>query len=144
MPIRPDLMVYSRNNEPSVVVEIKNKKGASSEWARHFRRNLLLHGGFPQAPYFLLVTPDQLYLWKDAISNPDAPPTEASSTRETLQFFLDALPSDHVDELSLELVTQAWLSSLTELQDLPSERWVIDSGLYDSIRGGHVTLEPAA
>lgn len=149
MPIRPDLMVYTKDNEPSVVVEVKNKRGASSDWASQFRRNLLMHGGFPPAPFFLLVTPDQLYLWKDAVADPEARPTEAPSTRTAFQPFLDLLPSDELDELSLELVTQAWLSSLAELTDLPDEfsaqnRWLIDSGLYESVRGGHIELEPAA
>lgn len=149
MPIRPDLMVYSRENEPSVIVEVKNKRDASSDWARQFRRNLLMHGGFPKAPFFLLVTPDHLYLWKDAASDPEAHPTEAPSTRTAFKPFLEFLSSERLDELSLELVTQTWLSTLAGLSHLPDEvearnRWLVDSGFYDCVRGGHVEFEPAA
>jgi hypothetical protein len=149
MPIRPDLVIYSRDNEPSLIVEVKNKRAVSESWARDFRRNLLAHGGFPRAPYFLLVTPDQLYLWSPGSDGLDAPPDASASTRDTLKVFLDALPSERMDEVSLEMVTHAWLSSLAgpslARDDVRRQHeWLVDSGLFDSIEGGHVELEPAA
>lgn len=149
MPIRPDLVVYSRHNEPSLIVEVKNKKDVSEGWARDFRRNLLAHGGFPRAPYFLLVTPEQLYLWSQGPDGLDAPPDAHASTRDTLKVFLDALPSERLDEVSLEMVTHAWLSSLAGPSLVRDDvgrqhQWLVDSGLFDSIEGGHVELEPAA
>lgn len=149
MPITPDLVVYSRKNEPSLVVEVKNKKNASSDWARQFRRNLLLHGGFPSALFFLLVTPDRLFLWREQGRNQDVEPSAEVPTSETFKLFLEVLPSDRLDEVSLELITQAWLSSLADLS-LRSEEiaaqhgWIEESGLLEAIRGGHVELDPAA
>lgn len=147
MPISPDLVVYSRNNEPCLLVEVKAKEGASEEWARQVRRNLLLHGGFPRAPYFMLVTSERLYLWSDEPGNPEASPTLAVSTTETLKPLLDRWSSEKVDELSLELVTQAWLSTIAHASVSSEEiakhhRWMIDTGLFESIKGGHVELEP--
>lgn len=149
MPIGPDLIVFSKDNEPSLLVEVKNKKGASKGWAREFRNNLLRHGGFPRAPYFLLVTPDKLFLWGEDSVSPDAFPTAEVSTRDTLKVLLDRLPSEELDQLSLELVTHAWLSTIADATGLRDEiaeyhGWVIDTGLFDSIEGGHVELEPVA
>ena len=63
---RADLALYNRDGQLIAVVEVKNKLGTSAIWAAQLRRNILAHGGFQNAPYFLLMTPDRIYLWKDA------------------------------------------------------------------------------
>ncbi|MEQ9481150.1 hypothetical protein [Coleofasciculus sp. F4-SAH-05] len=35
----------------------------SPDWAAQFRRNILAHGTFYKAPYFLMVFLDRFYLW---------------------------------------------------------------------------------
>lgn len=149
MPIKPDLIAYSRLDQPCLVVEVKNTKHASENWATQFRRNLMAHGGFPVAPYFMLVTPQVLYLWRDSFGKWDEPPAAAVSTREALGMFLEALPHGRLDELALELITHAWLSSVASSagpHDEPGQHdaWLQQTGLLDALKGGHVELEPAA
>jgi hypothetical protein len=57
-----DLSVDNRDGQLALVVEVKRKTNASPEWAAKLRRNILAHGTFPKAPYFLMVFPDKFYL----------------------------------------------------------------------------------
>ena len=61
-----DLALYNRNGQLTAIAEVKNKPGTSREWATQLRRNILAHSGHSKADFFLLVTPDRLYLWKNA------------------------------------------------------------------------------
>ncbi|MCE2447488.1 MAG: hypothetical protein J4F35_03590 [Candidatus Latescibacteria bacterium] len=62
---RVDIAVYSPDRKLQLVVEIKNKLGASTEWVTRMRHNLLTHSFIPHVPYFLLVLPDFFHLWRD-------------------------------------------------------------------------------
>ena len=74
--LRADLAIFDRSGQIAAVAEIKRQLGTSCDWAAQVRRNLLAHGIRRLAGYFLLITPDRLYLWKDAGTNPDkVPPT---------------------------------------------------------------------
>ena len=67
-----DLVLYNRDGKLIAVAEVKTKFGTSREWAAQLRRNVLAHGGYRNADFFLLVTPDKLYVWKDAGVEPTA------------------------------------------------------------------------
>ena len=58
--------MYDRSGEKVAVVEIKNRRGTSRQWATEFRRNLADYGLLRGAEFFLLATPDRLYLWRGA------------------------------------------------------------------------------
>src|SRR6516164_7075471 len=64
MSTRWDLTAYNRDSQLVLVVEVKSKLDATPKWAAQLRRNILAHGTFPNAPYFLMVFPDRFYLWK--------------------------------------------------------------------------------
>ena len=57
-----DLTLYDRDGRLIAVAEVKNKQGTSREWAAKLRRNILAHGRHYNADFFLLVTPDRLYI----------------------------------------------------------------------------------
>jgi hypothetical protein len=65
-----DLSLYDRDGRLIAIAEVKNKRGTSPEWAAKFRRNLLVHSRYAQADFFLLATPDRLYVWKNAGATP--------------------------------------------------------------------------
>ena len=66
-----DITVYDTNNNLQLVVEVKNQPDVSAHWATQMRRNLLKHEFTPNAPYFLLVLPENFYLWKKLFRLPD-------------------------------------------------------------------------
>ena len=77
-----DLALYDRSGRLAAVAEVKSRFGTSREWAAQTRRNILAHGAPSDADFFLLVTPDRLYLWKDAGTDPiGVPPTFEADTQ---------------------------------------------------------------
>lgn len=144
-----DVAVYSRDGNLQLVVEIKNRPGASAEWVAHMRRNLLVHAVIPPSPYFLLALPDFFYLWTDALSVHElAPPAYQIKAAEVLAPYLDQTTQslDDLSEYGLELLVTSWLADVIEAElrrDMvgPHLQWLFDSGLYEAIAHGSVTIE---
>lgn len=149
---RADLVLYDRNGQLIAVVEVKTKFGTSREWATGLRRNFLAHGGFRDADFFLLVTPDKLYVWKDAGIEPIAvPPTYMIDTRPILKPYFEAahVDPDLINGRAFELLVGAWLGDLIYSWKEPEklsdgEGWLVESGLLDAIKNGRVEYEAAA
>ncbi|MCP4111107.1 MAG: type I restriction enzyme HsdR N-terminal domain-containing protein, partial [Desulfobacteraceae bacterium] len=59
-----DLAVFDKNNNPIIVVDIKNKTGTSEDWAANIYDKLVSYNLIPKAPFFLIILPDKAYLWK--------------------------------------------------------------------------------
>jgi hypothetical protein len=147
-----DLLVDNRNGQLALVVEVKRKSNASPEWAAKFRRNILAHGTFPKAPYFLMVFPDKFYLWTNVEAHPDqSEPTYTIDARPILEPYFEraGVTANEIGEQSLELIVSSWLGEIIHSDKLPghmdaSERWLIESGLYAALAGGRFEQEAAA
>jgi hypothetical protein len=142
---RPDFLVLSPDDRVQLVVEVKNLRGISPEWAADYRRNLLAHSILPDADFFLLAFSESLFLWDNARGDAEALPHYQAPTRETL----GPLLVDVGGEEGLEAAVSAWLYALTSpsLGEGEAKRrygWLVDSGLYSRIRGGHVKYSAAA
>lgn len=151
MTTRWDVAVYDRHDQLVLVGEVKNKLAATPEWAGQFRRNILAHGIYPNAPFFLFAFPDTFYLWTAsylhlAYTDPD--------------FIVDARPllypyfeqagvqPDQISGSRLELVVAAWLGEIIHADKSPdafaaAEQWLVDSGLHAAIVGGRFAHEVA-
>lgn len=147
-----DLSVDNRNGQLALVVEIKRKTNVSPEWAAKLRRNMLAHGTFPKAPYFLMVFPDKFYLWSDAEAYQDqSEPTYTIDAAPILQpyFARAGVTAEQISGESLELIVSSWLGEIMHLTQLPeniddSQPWLIESGLYAALAGGRLEHEAAA
>lgn len=146
--MKPDIIVYSKDEKVQLVIEVKNKSGATSEWAANTRRNLLVHAVVQPSPFFLLVSPDRLYLWKNATSMEAAPPDYEAKTGEVLSRYTE--PSNlnlaDISEYSLEMLVISWLNDLTRPESTREVNgtkfdWVYESGLYEAIKDGSVMTE---
>ena len=144
-----DIAVYDPDGQLQLVVEIKNRPGASAEWATRLRHNLLVHSFIPRAPYFLLALPDFFYLWTDALSasNLAKPDYEIEAT-EILAPYLNQLPwtLNDLSKYGFEMIVTSWLERIvyTDLQIDevgPNLQWLFDSGLYEAILHGSVAIE---
>ena len=145
---RVDIAVYSPDRKLQLIVEIKNKLGASAEWVTRMRHNLLTHSFIPHGPYFLLVLPDFFYLWTDTMPvNNLAEPDYKIEATEVLAPYLKSNQSlNDISRYGLELLIMSWLEDIvrTELQrDTvdPSLQWLFDSGLYEAVTRGSVAIE---
>ncbi len=144
-----DIVVYDQAKNIQLIVEVKNKLGASAEWAAQMRRNLLTHAVVPNAPYFLLALPDTSYLWANSNTQlGEVLPNYELKTKEILSPYINEakLSLDSLNEYSFALLIVSWLqevvnSQLPEKKNGYSLQWLLDSGLYEAIKGGSVATE---
>lgn len=149
---RWDLSVDNRNGQRALVVEVKRKTNVSPEWAAKLRRNILAHGTFPKAPYFLMVFLDKFYLWSNAEAYQDqSEPTYNIDASPILQPYFEraGVTADQISGASLELIVASWLGEIIHSNQLPenidaSQQWLIESGLYAALVGGKLEHEAVA
>lgn len=151
MSVCPDIVLYDKYGQLTAVAEVKNKAGTSSDWAAGLRHNILAHGDMEPVRFFLLVTPDKLYLWRNAR------PGQADVLPE---FELDAQPifepyfkragvsRDDASSNALELVVASWLSDVIRAADHPDallegQDWLTGTGLLDALKNGRIEYEVA-
>jgi hypothetical protein len=147
-----DLTVVSRDGQLALVVEVKRKIGASSGWATQLLYNIFAHGTFPIAPYFLMVFPDQFYLWTDAdIQSAQKQPSYTIDARPILQPYFERarVSANQISGSSLELIVSHWLGEIIYSEKPPkalddSQHWLIDSGLYAALSGGQLKFQAVA
>ena len=149
MPFRADLALYDGSGRLTAVAEVKNRMGTSPTWAAQTRRNILAHGGHRESEFFLLVTPDRLYVWKDSGITPVEilPTYEADAKRIFAPYFKSASIDPHeVSGQAFELVVASWLSDLTRASDrlddpAPEQDWLDSSGFRAAVQAGHIEYE---
>ena len=141
-----DLAAYNQLGRPVLIAEVKSLRQTSGQWAARFRKNLLAHGTLPDAPFFLIATPEHMYFWRQ--ENPAA-------TEEAPQFTLDATGQlkpyferfhqtpEKAGGQTLELIVFSWLLDLAQsgqarADDDPSLQWLSESGLLEALRGAHI------
>lgn len=157
-----DVSVVDREGRPVLVAEAKSRFDTSGSWAAGTFRNLYAHGSIPEVPYFLLATPDRFYLWRDpgkkaiaafvdgertALGEPQVPPDYSVPAWEIIRPYLghpsgrDPEPGE-VSSYSMNMALGAFLADVLNARALTEEssprewQWLLDSGLYDAMRGG--------
>src|SRR5262249_12562414 len=131
-------------NNPVFAIEVKIKRGTNAEWAAYAHQTMLTYGQISDAQYFLLALPDRFYLWTDQPQNNLEPPTYVIDPLAFLAPYFEkaGVTPENITEMGFRLLILLWLNELIRV-DEPSkmaERWLIDSGLLDTLRQGHITL----
>lgn len=148
-----DLTLFDAHGQIAALVEVKKKVGTTPEWAAEFRRNILAHGGFPRAEFFLIVTPDHIYLWRGAGVEPVVvPPTAVLPAESALAPYLERMRAgiDVMSGSGFAGVVGIWLEDLAwaETRSLPGDpatlRALRDTGLPEAVSGGRVEYDEAA
>ena len=147
-----DLAIYNRNYRLAVVADVRNKLGTSPEWAAGTRRNMIAHGRPCGADFFIIVTPDRLYLWKDAGAEPvEIPPTYIADARPEFAPYFESAGIDPrtVSGYAFELLVSSWLGDIIRSESLEDESadgrsWLVESGLHAAVRGGRIEHETTA
>ena len=152
MALCADLALYDQSGRLTAIAEVKNRFGTSAAWAARTRRNILAHGGEWKSDFFLLITPDRLYAWKDAGIEPveRLPTYEAESGPTFAPYFRNAgLNPRNVSGEAFELLVAAWLSDLTRSSNILKDRecrqdWLDESGFRAAVRDGGIEYETLA
>ena len=144
---RADVAVFDKSGNLQLVVEAKYIKPNEDTLNRavQIRRNLLVHSGIPDSPFFLIVFPAHFYLWKKGI--PDTYDRQADYSVGT-ESFLNSFPDKWRDSFEsqsgfeFERLVSEWIKDLSSSNDashIPD--WAQASGLYDAIKNGSVVTE---
>ncbi|MDE0447027.1 MAG: hypothetical protein OXH96_10175 [Spirochaetaceae bacterium] len=149
MNTRADLALYNSRGRLTAIVEAKSKMNTSSEWATMTRRNIVARWNIDGIDFFLLVTPDRLYMWKDAgTRHSPVPPThKADTTAEFAPYFKGAgVSPKRITGHAFELVVGAWLGDVMRSARRADEntdtlRTLVESGLDTAVRDGRIEYE---
>ena len=141
-----DFSVHDQNDQLVLAVEVKGTLNTSPEWAAKLRRNIFAHGTFPEAPFFLMVFPDKLYLWTNTpIQKDPVLPNYIIDASPIFQPYFDraGITPTKISGRNLELIVSSWLGeiiygeSATTIMD-ESQQWLINSGLCEALHGGKI------
>jgi hypothetical protein len=139
-----DIAVFSKNRRPILIVDVKGGNACSTvEFATGVRSGLLKHRLLPDAPFFMLATSTQIFLWRGD-ADPDAHANYSGTTEPILDVYtLRRTNRDRaaIRSGSLEIVMFFWLSDvadgvLTLSPDSEVQRMLLESGVYEQIQGG--------
>lgn len=142
---RPDLVIENADGDPIAVVEVKAMKNLSRDEAIAIRRNMLLRGLPPHVPYFLLLSQDVGFLWKESrYNNSNEPRMYEFPMDRVLNRYLDKKAQEQLYGSVLELVMLQWLNNLSTKPQVPTEepeRTLALAGFNDSIKGAMILTE---
>ena len=154
MPVRNvpiDIIAYGSDASVVLLAEASGVCGSSEDWAAQYRRNMLEHRVLPPSRYFLIATPEKLYLWKQEGSfAPDDPPHFTIDAREALGPYFERSGLDPARAYRgvFEFLIFSWLADLINSLDRhahldPSLRPLSESGLLSALGRAELDLTSA-
>lgn len=145
--IGTDHIVYNKNHQLTLTVEIKKLAGMSEKWAAEYRHNIMSQGTYPIAPYFLLATSDKFFLWNAKDNNRlklTKPTCVVNSTTYLKPYFKDfGTTYNKTSGYILEMVVARWLKTLiykTYTNKLSLPKCIKELGLDEAIYEGNYYL----
>jgi len=143
---RPDILVRDPDGFPIAIVEIKNRQNLSRDVATELRRSMIAHGLPARVPYFLLLSQDVGYLWKDVKQTDlDAPPTFEFPMDKVVTRYLKEDSKQRLYGSILELLVFQWLNDLATNSGNESEepeKTLALSGFSQSVKDSTILTEP--
>ncbi len=141
-----DFVGYNKRGEIVLLAEAKSRMGTTDSWASQLRRNILAHGELPQARFFLIATPDRIYIWKhEGPDDAGKPPSAVVDSQIALASYFENLdwPVSQIGPEGFELLVLSWLTDLARSSSSaaagdPALRWLAESGFLDAIQGARI------
>lgn len=109
---------------------------------------MLAHGILPWAKYFLIATPERMYLWKQEHDDPaEAPPEFTIDAEKVFQPYFQKLHQEplNIGPEAFELVVLTWLTDVARsgepnLDQGPASVWL--SELSGSLQQARIEMNP--
>lgn len=143
-----DFVAYDREGKVVLLAEVKSRRGTSESWAARLRRNMLAHGVLPWAKYFLIATPERMYLWKqDRPNSAEVPPEFTIDAGKLFQPYFQRLQQEpsKIGPEAFELLVLTWLTDITRsdehnLKRDTSSTWLPE--LVGSLQQARIEMNP--
>lgn len=129
-----DFVAYDREGRVLLLAEAKSRRGTSESWAARLRRNMLSHGILPPSKYFLIATPERMYLWKQGrTGRGEAPPEFTIDAEKVFRPYFQKLQQEplNIAPEAFELVVLTWLSDITRSGERDLDQATPPSGLSE-------------
>ncbi|MGH2496945.1 MAG: hypothetical protein ACRDIV_19755 [Ktedonobacteraceae bacterium] len=143
-----DILIQSPDGDTIAVVEVKNLRNLSPDEATQIRRNLADFGVPVHVPFFMLLSQDVGFLWKDSkYENLDAPPMYTFPMENVVARYSDRKPGERLYEAEFEILALRWLNQLTiksHNSDEEPEKTLALSGFDEAIKGAYALFEAEA
>ena len=140
-----DILIQSPEGNPIAVVEVKNIPNLTRNEAIQLRRNLADYGVPFQMPFFLLLSQDIGFLWKDSkYENLDSQPTYEFPMDRVVARYSSREPGERMYEAEFVFLVLRWLNNLaTKQQNIGEEpeKSLAILGFIEAVRGADVLLE---
>jgi hypothetical protein len=137
-PYLADLVIKDKKDDPLAVIDVVNFPGFSREQAIGLRRRLIDYGLPAQLPYFLLLTQDIGFLWKDTEKDQlDVPPNYEFPMDGLVQRYEKASSQRRLYRWELEWLILQWFAHLRASSEPDTEEpelTLVRSGLRELIK----------
>lgn len=112
-PHRHDIILQNPDGQFIAVIEVKNLPNLSRDVATMIRSNSMTYSLLPQTPFFLLLSQDKGFLWKEAWrEGPETPPGYEFPMNHVVSRYLKREPEDRLYEIELEFLAMQWLRDM--------------------------------
>jgi len=140
-----DILIKDTNGKTLAVVEVKNVQNLSRDEAMQLRRNLTDFGVPFQAPFYLLLSQDVGFLWKDSsYENLDVLPMYEFPMENVVARYSHGKAGERLYGAVFEILVLRWLNNLASqppIIDQEPERTLAQAGFINAIQGADVLLE---
>ena len=140
-----DILIQSPDGDTIAVVEIKNLRNLSPDEAIQIRRSLADYGVPVQVPFFMLLSQDVGFLWKDSkYENLDAPPMYTFPMNNVVARYSDRKAGERLYEAEFEILALRCLNQITVSSQNNSdepERTLALAGFDEAIKGAYALFE---
>lgn len=143
---RPDILIRDSEGYPIAVVEVKNPLHLSRNTAMELRHNLIEYGIPAHVPYFLLLSQDVGFLWKDGAGgvDSDAPPDYEFPMDKIVIRYLKETSERRLYDFILSAIVFQWLNDLVndpENADEEPEKTLALAGFNQALKNATVLTE---
>lgn len=116
-----DILVTDSEMQPIVIVEVKNQESLAREDAVRLFRDLTSYAALPAAPFVLIVSQDNGYLWKDPLFTAEVPPPLEFPLGEVVGRYVPAsCPPRRLRPQEVQIAVARWLLHLAYRCILPT------------------------
>jgi len=144
-PDRHDIVIQNPDGQFVAVVDVKSYKNLTPEIATALRRTRMLHTLLPQTLYYLLVSQEKGFLWKNAWrEGPETPPTYEFPMDSVITRYRKSKQEEKPFGRELESLALRWLHDLADAKvwaNEEPEKTLALSGFTDSVKEGMVMVE---
>ena len=143
-----DMIIYGPNGQINLLIQVKNKRGTSHDWAAQVRKDILANKEIPETNLFLLALPDHFYLWKNSEKMPpEIYPSHSINPNPLLTPYYkkigiapEKLSADSFELIIFSLINELKMTK-TVSSDIPKEtrNWLLDSGIFNAINNGRIS-----